>query len=305
MAGGGGGGGTSIKWFSGLAPGSKLSFSIGGGGVGGNGKHGSNGGASTLTVGGAKLVGNGGVGGQKVDAIGHDAHGGSASGGDLNLRGGGGGGGSDTSAVESSGQGGLTFWGGGATGAYSENGHPGRGYGAGGSGADDCNRVGGKGADGVVVLHLYSEKPTTPTCTCNNGVAGFTALTASVCDGKYYRLSKGIDPKHKDRTGAIRPYCRSSKVTSSPWSRFNCHSTWGFVVIGGKRWWYPSCSSGKGCPGLAGNVCDGKDSFSKGKRDLGTDLCFTLIPYGGILGGGSGKFAGDGKCSLSTQPSDW
>lgn len=74
---------------------------------------------------------------------------------DLNLAGGGGGGGSDTSPVETSGLGGATFWGGGPTGAYAENGHNAKTWGCGGSGADDHGKRGGKGKSGVLVLYMF------------------------------------------------------------------------------------------------------------------------------------------------------
>jgi hypothetical protein len=137
--GAGGGGGTSIKIFT-VTGGSSYTYAVGAGGAGGDyydsgrfppgtSSPGTAGGASTFTVGGTTITGNGGNGGSAGASGGAGATGGTATSGDLNMTGGAG--------IGSAGIGG---------GSILSNHGNGLSYGGGGNGN------GGNGANGVIVV---------------------------------------------------------------------------------------------------------------------------------------------------------
>ena len=137
--GAGGGGGTSIKVFT-VTGGSSYTYAVGAGGAGGDyydsgrfppgsSTAGGGGGASTFTVGGTTITGNGGNGGSAGATGGAGASGGTATNGDLNMTGGAG--------IGSAGIGG---------GSILSNHGNGLSYGGGGNGN------GGNGANGVIVI---------------------------------------------------------------------------------------------------------------------------------------------------------
>jgi hypothetical protein len=161
-AGGGGGGATAISYLTSLTVGNTLAVTIGGAGSAGNtsGSNGGTGGSSTVASGTQSITtitGGGGTGGGGVnqDAGGGGA-GGTATNGTINCKGGAGTCGAvydnGASITGSSGNGGNSTLGGGASGnSGSSAGNAGGVYGGGGSGARN-NAAGGTGADGVVIF---------------------------------------------------------------------------------------------------------------------------------------------------------
>jgi hypothetical protein len=158
-AGGGAAGGTAIGYFSDL-PGSSFTITVGAGAAGPSTGGGTSGGTSSFED---RITATGGNGGSVAGDI-AGSTGGIASGGTLNLTGGPGGNVSDYSDsgvfadAENGGEGGTSFWGGGGASSQEETaGSPGTAYGSGGSGAGDSGstRVGGAGAQGVIVIEYY------------------------------------------------------------------------------------------------------------------------------------------------------
>lgn len=176
-AGGGGGGGTAIKWLTAAQLGSTASYTVGDGGAAGSvtGGNGGSGGNSTFTCTGIGSIvltgtaGGGGVGsgnayGSTFSAF-NGGNGGVPTGGDINHTGLDGmfGFGAAGPAV-AGGNGGASFWGGGANGptrttAGATAGVNGTRDGAGGSGAVNTNStagvVGGTGVSGIILVVEY------------------------------------------------------------------------------------------------------------------------------------------------------
>ena len=139
---GSGAGGTAIKFLE-VTSISSSTITIGAGGAG-DSNAGANGGNSSWADGTNTITGNGGSAGDS-----NAGAGGTSSNGDLNITGGSGSQGDTTTA----GQGGGSFWGGGAAGNFNTgNGQDGQAYGAGGGGSGGTSDSGGSGAGGVVFV---------------------------------------------------------------------------------------------------------------------------------------------------------
>ena len=166
--GSGGGGGTAISVLN-EAAGSILTYTVGGSANGGSigSNPGTPGNNSVLSDGSSVLTGGGGAAGVAGTSYGTPgAAGGVATGGQINIGGSGGGGGiysHDTQVFSISGNGGGSFFGGGAPGAGTTssgnqvNGNNGTAYGGGGSGATGVSgtgSAGGNGAAGVIVIEF-------------------------------------------------------------------------------------------------------------------------------------------------------
>lgn len=146
--GGGGAGGTSIKFID-VSAISSETVTIGGGGAGGTG--GGNGATGGNTTFGAHFTASGGAGGTGDSSPPDGGTGGTAATGNINIPGGDGNVGIFlTGGI--SGNGGASFWGGGARGTgTSGNGVNANAYGAGGSGGFSTgSAAGGAGAGGIV-----------------------------------------------------------------------------------------------------------------------------------------------------------
>jgi hypothetical protein len=181
VAGGaGGGGGTAIRVYDATEMGATAAITIGSGGTGSAGLSAADGGTGGNTTfnpagTGTTLTGNGGGGGacarSSGTTVGTSGTGGSASGGDVNVKGQMGALSSDSVVISSStastnvqaSEGGNSFWGGGATrlvqtNAGSINGNNGS-QGGGGTGSAAANnvtqRTGGTGGNGIVVIMEY------------------------------------------------------------------------------------------------------------------------------------------------------
>jgi hypothetical protein len=182
VAGGaGGGGGTAIRVYDATEMGATAAITIGSGGTGSAGFSAADGGTGGNTTfnpagTGTTLTGNGGGGGACARSsgitVGFSGTGGSASGGDVNVKGQMGAASIDSVVTSSTGgtgtniqasQGGNSFWGGGATRlvqtlAGSTNGNNGS-QGGGGTGSaasnNDTERTGGTGGNGIVVIMEY------------------------------------------------------------------------------------------------------------------------------------------------------
>jgi hypothetical protein len=162
--GGGGGGGTAIEIID-VSAVSSVSVTVGTGGSGGAAQtNGSAGGSSSF---GSYCSATGGGGGRFANGAGYTyvlGTGGTATGGNLNIRGGEGGstgGGNAADEPNSGGKGGASFWGDGGPAGQNING-TGRTaivYGTGGGGGDDNNGssyAGGSGMSGIVVVEEYA-----------------------------------------------------------------------------------------------------------------------------------------------------
>jgi len=159
---GGGAGATAIKVID-VSAVSTVSVTVGVGGTGGTGDTYNNTSGSSSSFGSYCTAGGGERGFREYQKTGTLAEGGAATGGDINIAGGdGGSGGGGVGADEppSSGQGGVSYWGGsGTNGANATSPVDSRAYGAGGSGGDHTGSVSidaSDGAGGVVVVEEYS-----------------------------------------------------------------------------------------------------------------------------------------------------
>jgi hypothetical protein len=157
---GGSAAGTAIKVFT-VVAGTSYTYAIGAAGTGGNGTtptDGSNGGDSTFTVGATTVTGGGGQG-ATTGQYGGQKDGGSATNGDINIRGGGssaGGSGNSGASGWTAAAGGASYYGGGGGGSsniMTGNGSDGLAYGSGGGGAASGGaKNGGAGKAGVIVI---------------------------------------------------------------------------------------------------------------------------------------------------------
>jgi hypothetical protein len=162
--GGGGGGGAAIKFITDIAGlSASETVTIGLGGAGNVAADGSAGGWSSAFT----LTGNGGGAGVRDDngtTQGLGGYGGTSSGGDHNMRGDGGAHGSywgRTNFYGMGGNGGSSIFGGAGRGASNGSGqaaiaNSGAGGGGGGNAGNSSARVGGNGANGIVIVELYA-----------------------------------------------------------------------------------------------------------------------------------------------------
>ncbi len=157
IGGGGGGGGYTRKTISSLSLSTTENIVIGTGGAGGaiNGGSGTNGTTSSF---GNHCSTTGGFGGVSIFSNAQGGIGGTGIGGDINITGNGGGGGAviGNGIGVTGGSGGGSFFGGAAPGSGVDsdglNGGPYGGGGSGGSFTNATRRVGGRGADGVILI---------------------------------------------------------------------------------------------------------------------------------------------------------
>lgn len=158
-SGGGAGGGVFVK-ATGLTASTSYTCAIGTGGTGGTGAaDGTNGGDTTLTIGGITYTASGG--GKGIGAISSDGGaGGTGTNGDLNVTGQRGGDSPAASAASTDAAGGSSPWGWGLGGAQvrsATDGKTGSGYGAGGSGGKStANKTGGNGTNGIIFCQYYN-----------------------------------------------------------------------------------------------------------------------------------------------------
>jgi hypothetical protein len=164
---GGGAGGTAVKYFNNVVAGTVCSYSIGSGGSAGqfdaNFSNGGNGGNTTFTYSGTTLTANGGTGSKDTSnatAILSNGIGGSATGGDINIKGQNGQypNTSNSSNYFPSGDGGSVAFGigiGGRGGAYNQSSvseQAGTGFGSGAGGGGGSIRTGYTGQAGVIII---------------------------------------------------------------------------------------------------------------------------------------------------------
>jgi hypothetical protein len=151
--GGGGAGATAIEWLA-VTPGTVIPVTVGAAGVGGaaGANAGTNGGDSTFST---FCTGGGGSGGGTGGSLPSGGFGGTATGGDINLRGGDGTDGESRAPSFVAGNGGASFWGGGGRGGASPiGGLLGRARGSGGGGAFDNIGTAAPGKDGAAGIVL-------------------------------------------------------------------------------------------------------------------------------------------------------
>lgn len=150
---GGGAGSTAIYYATGLSASQTCAYVVGAGGAGGSTSAGSNGSASSLTVGATTITCPAGSGGARTNNAIGGAGGTIPTNGTINIPGGDGfpnNGGGSTFNV--GGSGGASFWGGGGSGGLGSNAaRSATVYGAGG-GASATTNTGGAGMDGVLLV---------------------------------------------------------------------------------------------------------------------------------------------------------